>query len=179
MNPYYKQSVMGIGVAAPLVLVVALLALASHYRGKLEKTYEQRKVTYGSFRKNEEARVALERKVREQDPHMKRWLGLLEEPSSSTANELIGAAQKRYGGKEFVLTSFRRTSTAGGIGAVSGQPSVQLALAFRGTFGALQSTFLELETKMPQLQLDSMKLSPQHTGNVLEAQLLYTAWEKQ
>ena len=67
----------------------------------------------------------------------------------------------------------------GGIGAVSGQPSVQLALAFRGTFGALQSTFLELETKMPQLQLDSMKLSPQRTGNVLEAQLLYTAWEKQ
>ena len=178
MNPFYKKSILGLGVAAPLVLVLVLVTLVSHYRGKFEKTYEQRKITYASYRKNEEQRVALERQVREQEPHMKRWSRLMKEPSSSTANELIGEAQKRYAGKEFVLTSFRRTTTAGGIGAVSGQPSVQLALAFRGTFGALQNTFLELETKMPQLQLDSMKLAPQNNGNVLEAQLLYTAWEQ-
>ena len=179
MNPFYKQSILGIGVAFPLVVVIALLTVVSHYRGRLEKTYKERKIIYAGFRMQEEQRKALEKKVSEQEPHMVRWLSLMKEPSSSTANEFIGEAQKRYQGKEFVLTSFRRTTAAGGIGAVSNQDSVQLALAFRGTFGALQHTFLELETKMPQLQLDSMKLAPQNNGNVLEASLIYTAWEKQ
>lgn len=178
MNPYYKQSVIGLGVAAPLLVIIVLLGVAFNYLGKLERTYEKRKVTYASFREHEKQREMLEKKVSEQDVHMVRWSKLMSEPSSTTVNDLVGQAQKKYEGKKFVLTSFRRAGTAGGIGSVSGQRSVQLILAFRGTFSALQNTFMELETKMPQLQLDSMSLSPKSGSNVLEAQLKYTAWEK-
>lgn len=179
MNPYYKQSVIVLGVVAPLALIVILLGVAFNYLGKLEKTYEQRKVTYAGFQKHEQQREVLEKKVSEQEVHMGRWNKLLSEPSSTSVNDLIGQAQKRYEGKKFVLTSFRRTGTSGGIGSVSDQQSVQLVLAFRGTFSALQNTFLELETKLPQLQLDSMLLSPKPGANVLEAKLNYSAWEKE
>ena len=178
MNPYYKQCIFGIGVAAPLLVVLVLLGVVFHYRGKLEKTYKSRKVEYAKFQQYEQQREELEKKVSEQDPHMVRWMTIMDEPSSSAVNEFIGEAQKKYEGQEFQLTSFRRATASGGIGAASGQSSVQLDLAFRGTFSALQHTFIELETKMPQLQLDRMKLIPQSGGNVLEAKLLYTAWEK-
>lgn len=177
MNPFYKQSVIVLGVVAPLLLVIVLLGVASNYRAKLEATYKQRKVVYAGFRKHEEQREVLEKKVKEQEVHMLRWNKLMSEPSSTTVNDLIGQAQKKFEGKKFVLTSFRR-SPSGGIGAVNSQASVKLVLAFRGSFTALQTTFLELETKMPQLQLDSMSLKPSKAGNVLDAYLSYTAWEK-
>lgn len=176
MNPYYKQSVLLLGGVLPLVLVVALLGVVFHYRGKLEETYKQRKNNYAKVLQKEEERKALEEKVNSQRPHLERWDSLLNTPSSTYANELIGAAQKRYKGKEFALTSFRQSGNGGSIGVASKQDSVKLDLAFRGTFSALQNTFLELETKMPQLQLDELSLAP--NGNVLNAKVIYSAWEK-
>ena len=55
---------------------------------------------------------------------------------------------------------------------------VQLHFAFRGTYRALQTAFLELETRMPQLQLDSIKLSRSANQNVLNAAVVYTTWQK-
>ena len=178
MNDYYKQSVLGIGVAAPFVVLFALLGIVFRQKGKLEKTFKERKVKYASFQQYEQKRAELKKKVDEQAPHMVRWMAVMQEPSSSQVNVFVSEAQKRYAGKEFQLTSFRRASTSGGYGAASAQNSVQLELAFRGTFSALQHTFLELETKMPQLQLDRMNLIPQSNSPVLQAKMTYTAWER-
>ena len=178
MNDYYKQSVLGLGVAAPFVLMVALIGVVFHQKSTLEKTFKERKVKYASFKQYEQKRTALKKKVDEQAPHMTRWMALMQEPSSSQVNVFVSETQKRYKGKEFQLTSFRRAKNSGGYGAASAQSSVQLELAFRGTFSALQHTFLELETKMPQLQLNSLSLLPQGNSPVLQAKINYTAWER-
>jgi hypothetical protein len=178
MNDYYKQSVLGIGVAAPFVVLIALLGVVFHYKGNLEDTFKERKVKHASFKQYEQRRAELKKKVDEQAPHMVRWLGVMQEPASSQVNTFVSEAQKTYEGKEFQLTSFRRATASGGIGAASAQNSVQLELSFRGTYSALQNTFLELETKMPQLQLDRLSLIPQSNAPVLQAKMTYTAWER-
>ena len=81
--------------------------------------------------------------------------------------------------KEFQQTAFERPSGSGGFGSASAQKSSQLRIAFRGTFRTMQRAFLELETRMPQLQLQDLKMDPSSTqSSLMNFQVTYTAWEK-
>ena len=83
--------------------------------------------------------------------------------------------------KEFQKTAFERTNTKGGFGTVSAQPSSQLRIVFRGTFRTMQRAFLELESRLPQLQLQELRIDPnpnqQNPSPLLNFQVNYTAWE--
>jgi hypothetical protein len=51
-------------------------------------------------------------------------------------------------------------------------------MAFRGTYRTLQRAFLALETRMPQLQLQELRLEPNATqSSLINLQVTYTAWE--
>ena len=179
MNPYFKQPVLIFGVAVPVLLIVVLMGAGVHLRGKLEQTYKVRRAQYVQHKRVQEQREALEAKIRAQDPHMKRWMALFEKPTASNVNSLLGETQKKFEGQEFQQTAFRRTSSSGAIGGASKQASIQIQLAFRGTYRALQNAFLELETRMPQLQLDSIKLTMHPNNRVLNADVNYTAWQNE
>ena len=177
MNQHYKDSVVIFGLVAPVLLVAVVLGLGIHFRGKFEKTYEKRKASYESYKTVVAQREKLELQVKEQEPHMNRWLALFDKPAATSVNGFFRDFQKNYGAEELQLTAFK-PSGKGGIGGASEQSSVQLQLAFRGTYRALQHAFLELETRMPLLQLDSIKLNTHEGQNVLNAVVIYTAWQK-
>jgi hypothetical protein len=179
MNPHYKDPVIVFGLVAPVLLVVLTLGLGVHFRGKFEKTYEARKEQFDTYKIAEKQREVLQKKINSQEPHLNRWMALFEKATTTAVSSFFSGFQKQYEGQEFQLTSIRRTSTTGGIGGASEQPSIQLQLGFRGTFRALQNAFLELETRMPQLQMDSFKISVnQPDKKVLNMNLIYTAWQK-
>ena len=54
-------------------------------------------------------------------------------------------------------------------------------MVFRGTFRTMQRAFLELESRMPQLQLQELRIDPspnqQNQAPLLNFQVNYTAWE--
>lgn len=180
MNVHYKEPVLVFGLVAPILLVVVVLGLGFHFRGKFEDTFRTRKSEYANYKKIEAQREALEKKIRTQEPHMNRWMALFEKATGSNVKSFFSDYQKQFRGKEFVQTVFRQTNASGGIASASAQPSIQLQLAFRGTYRALQNAFLELETRMPHLQLDSIKLSVSNQDpSVLSADLIYTAWQKE
>jgi len=179
MNPHYKESVIIFGLVAPVLLVVIGLGLGVHFQGKMENTYEARRNHHQTFKILERERGVLEQNVQSQAPHMHRWMALFEQPAATTVNTFFREFQNEFDATHFQQTAFRPTSTAGGIGGASKQPSSQLHFSFRGTFRALQTAFLELETRMPQLQLDSIKLSRASNQNVLNANVVYTTWQKQ
>tara|TARA_B100000029_G_scaffold415490_1_gene419306 strand:- start:23 stop:559 length:537 start_codon:yes stop_codon:yes gene_type:complete len=178
MNPHYKESVIVFGLVVPVLVVVVGLGMGIHFRGKLESTYEARRNHHRTYKTVEKERGALEEKIQSQAPHMHRWMSLFEQPAASSVNTFFREFQKEFDSTHFQQTAFRPTSTAGGIGGASKQPSIQLNFAFRGTFRALQTAFLELETRMPQLQVDSIKLSRASNQNVLNANVVYTTWQK-
>lgn len=180
MNPHYKEPVLLFGLAAPILVVLLALGLGFHFRGKLEKTYQARVQQYRDHKKVEAQRETLQKRIQTQEPHMNRWMSLFEKATTSSVNGLLGEFQKQYDSQEFQQVSFRRTASSGGIGGASAHPSIQIQLGFRGTYRALQNAFLELETRMPQLQLDSIKLSVANPNRrVLNADLIYTAWQKE
>ena len=179
MNPYYKESVFFFGVIIPLLVVVSVFVIMLRYKGKLEDSYRLKKSAYVEIQKIEKQRLALESKVATQDPHMKRWMALFDKPTASSVNGFLTQVQKKFAGEEFQQIAFRRGNSSGGIGGASAQPSIQIQLGFRGTYSALQNAFVELETSMPQLQLDSMKVTPNVNRKVLNADLVYTAWQNE
>lgn len=179
MNPYYKQPIVVFGLAAPLLLIAVAFGGILHFKDKFEKTYEERLSNYTQYRKNEQVREGLESVVMGQKSTLGTWMKLFETPTASRVNSLLGEVQKRFSGDEFQQTSFQRLTSTGGIGGASTQQSVQLQLKFRGTYRGLQNAFLELETQMPQLQLDMLKLKQETDRNLLSAELNYTAWEKE
>ena len=148
MNPHYKDPIIVFGLVVPVFLVVATLGLGVHFRGKLETTYESRKKHHQAFKTVEKERRMLERKVQSQAPHMHRWMSLFEQPAATSVNTFFRDFQKDYEATHFQQTAFRPTTVAGGIGGASQQPSIQLHFAFRGTYRALQTAFLELETSV-------------------------------
>ncbi|OYV06243.1 MAG: hypothetical protein CFE26_07330, partial [Verrucomicrobiales bacterium VVV1] len=86
--------------------------------------------------------------------------------------------QEKLPAKEFQPTAFEPLNTPGGFGSVSAQRSAQIRLGFRGTYRTVQRAFLALETQMPQLQLQELKidLSTNQSAH-LNFDVTYTAWE--
>lgn len=179
-SSYYKQPVFVFGLAAPIFLILVLLGIGFHFRGKLEKTFSQRKAEYGQYKKIQAQRESLEKRLRTQEPHMNRWMSLYEKATESSVAGFLSEVQKKYEDKEFSRKNFQRTSKAGGIGGASAQPSIQIQMSFGGTYRALQNVLLELETRMPYLQLDNLKLNvSSENNNVLHADVIYTAWQNE
>lgn len=180
MSPHYKDPIAVFGLVLPIVLVLVVLGLGMHFKSKFETTYEERLAKHEDFKRVEVQRKALAAKVRNQEPHMNRWMALFERPADANVNDFLGEFQKQFDPTQFQHTGFTRSTTAtGGIGGASAQPSVQLELGFRGTYRALQNAFLELETRMPHLQLDRIKLSVSNPDRrLLNAKVTYTAWKK-
>jgi hypothetical protein len=51
-------------------------------------------------------------------------------------------------------------------------------LSFRGTYRSVQRAFLALETRMPQLQLQELRITPNvNQPSMHNVQVSYTAWE--
>ena len=70
----------------------------------------------------------------------------------------------------------RRYSTTG-FGSVSAQNSAPLELSFRANFRSMQRAFLELESRLPQLQLNELRIDLTPQSSNLNFQVTYTAWE--
>jgi hypothetical protein len=180
MNSSYKKPVLAFGLVAPSLLMVVALGLGFHFRAQFEATYRARKSHYADYKRVEAQREVLERKIRAQEPHLNRWMALFQKATGSDVKVFFSDFQKNYESQEFVQTAFRRTSASGGIGGASSQPSIQIQLSFRGTYRILENAFLELESRMPHLQLDSLKLSiSNQNSKILTADLIYTAWQKE
>ncbi len=179
MNEYYKQPVVVFGVVLPLLVLILIFAVSFNYRSKFEKSYRVRKEQYVAHQKVTKQREALEEKISEQAPFMTRWMGLFDKPADSSVNAVLNDVQTRYSSNELQQTSFRRSPASGGIGGASKQSAVKLQLTFRGTYRGLQNAFLEMETRMPHLQLDHLKLRKESNRNLLNADVVYTAWQQE
>ena len=80
---------------------------------------------------------------------------------------------------EIQQTAFDPQSGSSGLGGASAQKASQIRIAFRGTYRTMQKALLELETKMPQLQLQEFKMEPMgNSAALINFQVNYTAWEK-
>ena len=106
------------------------------------------------------------------------WQELVGQETFSLVTTNLRAIAEDLPPKEFQQTAFERLGQSNGFGTVTAQKSSGLKFNFRGTFRSVQKAFLELETQMPNLQLQELRIDPNSNGaSLLNFQVIYTAWE--
>lgn len=174
----YRQPIILFGIVVPILIAAIVVGVGSMLKSKMEVSFENKQ---NSYKANEQSRLAameIEGQIIRQRPHLERWNEQLSQETASAVASNLREISSRLPAKEFQQTAFERPSASGGFGTASAQKSSQLRIAFRGTFRTMQRAFLELETRMPQLQLQDIKIDPNTTqSSLLNFQVTYTAWE--
>jgi hypothetical protein len=174
----YRQSIIFFGIVVPILIAAAVVGVGFGLRSKMTESFVNKETNYKTFRQSNMAVKEIEFKVKRERPHLERWNELLSQETASAVASNLREISEKLPNKEIQQTAFERPSGKGGFGSVSAQNSAQLRIALRGTFRTLQRAFLELETRMPNLQLNELRLDPSTTNpSQLNFQVTYTAWE--
>lgn len=178
---YYRDSIIIFGIVLPLLVLGLLLGACYAAKANVADSFTNKQNLSKTFEVSRRKTAEIETKIVNQRGHLDRWNSLLEEESASAVNTHLSAIAKILPSKEYQKGGFDRTTGAAGLGAATAQRSSQIRLSFRGTFRTMQRAFLELETRMPQLQLQELRIvpNPVQQGQVplLTFQVIYTAWE--
>ena len=174
----YRQSIIVFGMVVPVLVAAVVIGLGFMLKSKVSASFVNKE---SKFKSHEQARIAsleIESQVARDRQHLERWNKMLSEETASAVASNMREIIEKLPGKEIQQTAFERPSGSGGFGSASAQDSSQVRMAYRGTFRTLQRAFLELETRMPQLQLQELRIDPSGTqASLVNFQVTYTAWE--
>jgi len=174
----YRQSIILFGIVIPVLLGIAVVAVGYTVQSKMVESYQTKIQDYQTHQKAEIASRDVESKIIKERKHLERWTEQLSQETSSVVGTNLRAIYDKQPKNEITQTSFERPQSEGSLGAASAQNSSNLRIAFRGTYRTMQKAFLELETRMPQLQLEEFKMEPIGTSpSLMNFQVTYTAWE--
>lgn len=176
----YRKTIILFGVALPIVCAAAIVGIGSILKSKMTVSFDHKQRTYKAYEQSRLAGLDIEAKVNSEREHLERWNEQLAmETASAVANNLREISDSEsFPSKEIQQTAFERPTGSTGFGAASAQNSSQIRIAFRGTFRTMQRAFLELETRMPQLQMQDFKIDPVSShASLMNFQVSYTAWE--
>jgi hypothetical protein len=175
---FYRQSIILFGIILPTVLAVAIFSVCMVAQKRIAGTFLEKAEEFKSYEQNRKGALVIEAEVNRERPHLERWKTQLSEETASAVTTNLRTISELLPGREFQQTAFERPSGSGGFGAASAQKSSQIRIAFRGTYRSAQRAFLELETRMPQLQLQELRIDPNSTQpSMINFQVNYTAWE--
>jgi hypothetical protein len=174
----YRQPIILFGIVIPVLVAAAFGGGGFLLKSKMISSFDNKQKTYKTYEQSRIAGLDIETQVGRQRPHIERWNTQLSQETASAVTTHLRKISEHLPAKEIQQTAFERPGGTGGFGSVSAQKSSQLRIAFRGTYRTLQRAFLELETLMPQLQLQEFRMDPiSNQSSQLNFQVTYTAWE--
>lgn len=174
----YRQPIIVFGIVIPFIAAAVLVGIFFTIQSKMAASFENKEKTYKTFEMGRQNGEKIEKQVISQREHIERWSSQMSQETASTVTTNLREISEHLPGKEIQQTAFERPSGKGGFGLVTAQNSSQIRIAFRGTFRTMQRAFLELETRMPQLQLQSLRIDPSPgVSSLLKFEVSYTAWE--
>lgn len=174
----YRQSIILFGIVIPVLIAAAIVGTGFFLKSEMVASYTNKQQNYKKYEQGRVAGLEIEAQVTRQRQHLDRWKEQLSEETASSVATNLKSIMEHLPSKEIQQTAFERPGGTAGFGSAAAQTSSQIRIAFRGTYRTLQRAFLELETKMPQLQLQELKMDPSSTQSTLmNLQVTYTAWE--
>lgn len=174
---HYRLSILLFGFVLPLFVAAVVVGSFAYLRSKTAASFAQKSSHYTSFESNRLQALAIENQIGKKRAHINNWTQTLREETASTISSHLREISGHVPAKEFQQTSFNRPPSAAGFGSATTQKSVPLELSFRATFRSMQRTFLELESRMPQLQLNELRIDRTPQASNLNFTVNYTAWE--
>ena len=174
----YRQPIALFGIVLPIVIAAIVVGISFLLKSNMTDSFENKQTKYKAYEMARLAGLEIETQVIRQRPHIEHWNSLLAQETASAVTINLKEISEGLPPKEIQKTASERMPSKGGFGTISAQASSQIRIAFRGTFRTMQRAFLELETRMPQLQLQELRIDPSNSqSSLLNFQVTYTAWE--
>lgn len=174
----YKQSIILFGIVVPVLIAVVVIGACAFFRSKITNSFDNKVQYFSGYEQSRMGALEIEAQLSRQRASSEGWQELVGQETFSLVTTNLRAIAEDLPPKEFQQTAFERLGQSNGFGAVTAQKSSGLKFNFRGTFRSVQKAFLELETQMPNLQLQELRIDPNSNGaSLLNFQVIYTAWE--
>lgn len=178
----YRQSIALFGILIPAIAAIVLVGGVYLVKNNVAASFADKQMHFKTFEANRINALGIEARVNRKRQYIDQWKTQLSEETKSAVSANLRKIQETLPNKEFQSTAFDPINTPGGFGSVCAQRSAQIRLGFRGTYRTMQRAFLALETQMPQLQLQELKIDPSNSNSQSPVSLLnfdvtYTAWE--
>ena len=174
----YRQPIALFGIVLPIIIAAIVVGICFLLKSNMTGSFENKQTKYKAYEMARLAGLEVETQVVRQRPHVEHWNTLLAQETASAVTINLKEIAEGLPTKEIQKTASERMPIKGGFGVISAQASSQVRIAFRGTFRTMQRAFLELETRMPQLQLQELRIDPSTSqSSLLNFQVTYTAWE--
>lgn len=174
----YRQTIVLFGIIVPVLATALLVGGFYLIKTRMVASFDNKQKSYKTYEASRLGGLEIEAKVTRDRQHVERWNSQLSQETASAVTTNLREISEHLPSKEIQQTAFERPSGSGGFGAAAAQNSSQIRIAFRGTFRTMQRAFLELETRMPRLQLQELKIDPSSSqSSLLNFQVTYTAWE--
>jgi len=176
MNSYYKKPVVAIGMVVPLLVILALLMGTIYGFSKLNKSYQGKKLAYKKAEIARQNTMTLQGKVGQNNLVMKQWQNMLATETRGTFIDHWKSAEQKFKGNELTRSPHNWINYSEGMGKGVNQASSQVSMDFSATYRAMQLTLMEVETKLPQMQLDSIIMKPEKNGGRINFSTQFTVW---
>lgn len=178
---HYRQSIALFGIVLPVLLLALLCGLGFMAKSRMATSFAKKQELFKGYQTSRVQALQIEDSVVKQRAHLERWNTLLAEDALSALNSNLRVIAEGLPAKEFQKGGFERSASAGALGNSVSQKSSEIRISFRGTFRTMQRAFLELESRLPQLQLQELRITPnsnqQTPSSLLNFQVTYLAWE--
>jgi len=176
---FYRQSIIVFGFVLPAAICAAIVGGGVFLKSKATDSFQKKQSLHKSSTQNRTGAQAIEATISKKREHVQRWKSQIEKETANAITSHLKEISDKLPPKEFQQTAFERPNASGGFATATSQPSSQVKLSFRATYRSMQKAFIELETRMPQLQLQELKIDPSASStSTMNFQVSYTAWEQ-
>lgn len=176
MKKYYTQSICTLSIAVPIVIALILFLIISIIKNTFLGDFEANKVTYKTELGQLEQLAIIKKNNLAKEQQLALWQDLLSGDGYNKVNEQLRKSVKTYDQTNTLLITESNRSSNSNNGVDAKQSSADFAL--QGTFTELQLALTDLESRMPNLMLNRVSISPQSNSKLLDLKLNYTIWNK-
>lgn len=178
MNINYKKSVLIFGLLIPLLFISALTVVVLMKASDIAKTYQAKDSVMKTNKMIKLQNQNLSKKAEEQKEMLLAWDAMLSSDSRRSFLEDWKKVSKQFNTKEFRQELPIWNNKSLGLGMSVSQPASQVTINFDASYRAMQIAMMEMETKLPQMQLDTMEIKPSENKGILSFKTTFTIWRK-
>ena len=178
MNSYYKNAVTVFGLVLPLVVIGVLAGACLFGVARVNKKYSKAKAVYQQAQAQERQMSQMQKKVAQNGTHLKKWEEMMDRETRGSFAAHWEEAGKKFTSRDFQKAPHHWINQSEGLGQNIKQPTSQVEMKFTGTYRAMQLTLMEVESKLPQLQLDRLTVVPDNSSTKLNFTATFTVWTK-
>lgn len=175
---FFKESIIFFGIVLPVILAAALSGGIHTLKSRMQDSFDSKIGQYKTYEQSRNGVLALEGEIGNKRRAVEAWESILTENTPGAITQHLSDIEKQLPSRQFQKTGQEHPESGGLIADASAQGSSQVKLSFRAGYSVMQKALLELETRMPQLQLQNLSVTPAPQAQNLLFDLSYTSWER-